>query len=69
MLVLSPRWLWCAETGLREGAHLIIRGDRIADMVSERPSLDAERARLFTAIAEEAPRWREFVRLSGARVN
>lgn len=43
MFVLSPRWLWCAETGLREGAHLIIQGDRIADIVSERPSLDAER--------------------------
>jgi cytosine/adenosine deaminase-related metal-dependent hydrolase len=43
MIVLSPRWLWCAETGLREGAHLIIQGDRIADIVSERPSLDAER--------------------------
>lgn len=46
MLVLSPRWLWCAETGLREGAHLIIDGDRIADVVSERPSLDAERIEL-----------------------
>lgn len=46
MLVLSPRWLWCAETGLREGAHLVIAGDRIADIVSERPSLDAERIEL-----------------------
>jgi len=46
MLVLSPRWLWCAETGLREGAHLIIKDDRIADVVQERPSLDAERIEL-----------------------
>ena len=46
MLVLSPRWLWCAETGLREGAHLIVDGDRILDVVAERPSLDAERIEL-----------------------
>ncbi len=46
MLVVSPRWLWCAQTGLREGAHLIIEGDRIADVVQERPSLDAERIEL-----------------------
>jgi len=46
MLVLSPRWLWCAETGLREGAHLIIEGDRIAAVVQERPSLDAQRIEL-----------------------
>lgn len=46
MLVLSPRWLWCAETGLREGAHLIVEGDRILDVVAERPSLDAERVEL-----------------------
>ena len=46
MLVLSPRWLWCAQTGLREGAHLIIEGDRIRAVVNERPSLDAERIEL-----------------------
>ena len=46
MLVLSPRWLWCAETGLREGAHLIVGGDRILDVVAERPGLDAERIEL-----------------------
>ena len=46
MLVVSPRWLWCAQTGLREGAHLIIEGDRIAAVVQERPSLDAQRIEL-----------------------
>ncbi|MDB5414782.1 MAG: hypothetical protein JWR10_3117 [Rubritepida sp.] len=46
MLVVSPRWLWCAETGLREGAHLIVKGDRIVDVVAERPTLDAERIEL-----------------------
>lgn len=46
MLVLSPRWIWCAETGLREGAHLIVQGDRILDVVAEVPTMDAERIEL-----------------------
>lgn len=45
-LVLSPRWSWCAETGLREHPHYVIQGDRIAAVLDERPSLDAERIEL-----------------------
>lgn len=45
-LVLSPRWSWCAETGLREHPHFVIENGRIAAIVNERPSLDAERIEL-----------------------
>ncbi|MBY0335338.1 MAG: amidohydrolase family protein [Acetobacteraceae bacterium] len=41
MLVLSPRWAWCAETGLREGVHIVIEGNRVADVTRERPTGDA----------------------------
>jgi hypothetical protein len=27
-LVLSPRWSWCAETGLREHPHFVIEHGR-----------------------------------------
>lgn len=45
-LVLSPRWSWCAETGLREHPHVVIEGGRIAAILDARPSLDAERIEL-----------------------
>jgi cytosine/adenosine deaminase-related metal-dependent hydrolase len=45
-LLLSPRWSWCAETGLRERPHILVEGDRIAAILSEPPSMDAQRIAL-----------------------
>lgn len=45
-LVLSPRWSWCAETGLREHTHVVVRDGRIAAILDTAPSLDAERIAL-----------------------
>lgn len=45
-LVLSPRWSWCAETGLREHPHFVIENGHIAAILNEAPSLDAERIAL-----------------------
>ena len=42
-LIISPGWVWDAEGGLRTGQHVIIRDGRVADVVREAPSLDAER--------------------------
>ncbi|MES2711580.1 MAG: amidohydrolase family protein [Pseudomonadota bacterium] len=42
-LVISPRWAWDAENGLREGVHVIVRDGRVADVVRDAPTLDAER--------------------------
>lgn len=41
--VITPRWIWCAERGLRSGHAVVIVDDRIADVVAGVPSLDAER--------------------------
>lgn len=41
--VISPRWIWDAEAGLREGAHVVVRDGRIADVVHQAPTLEAER--------------------------
>lgn len=42
-LVIEPGWAWDAEHGLRQGVHVIIEDGAIADVVRERPTLDAER--------------------------
>jgi len=42
-LILSPGWIWDAESGLRTGQHVIVQGGRVADVVREAPTLDAER--------------------------
>ncbi len=42
-LVIEPGWAWDAENGLRTGVHVVVRDGRIADVVTERPTLDAER--------------------------
>ncbi|MCU0886923.1 MAG: amidohydrolase family protein [Rubritepida sp.] len=46
MLVLSPRWSWCAETGLRENPHIVVEGDRIAAILEAPPAADAHRVAL-----------------------
>jgi cytosine/adenosine deaminase-related metal-dependent hydrolase len=45
-LVLSPRWSWCAETGLRERPHVVVQEGRVAAILNEAPTLDAERIAL-----------------------
>lgn len=42
-LVIEPGWAWDAEEGLRGGVHVIVRDGAIADVVRDRPTLDAER--------------------------
>ncbi|PWS35350.1 hypothetical protein DFH01_17100 [Falsiroseomonas bella] len=42
-LVIEPGWAWDAEHGLRRGVHVIVRDGVIADVVTDRPTLDAER--------------------------
>ncbi len=42
-LVIEPGWVWDAEAGLRAGQHVIIRDGVIADVVAERPTMEAER--------------------------
>jgi cytosine/adenosine deaminase-related metal-dependent hydrolase len=42
-LVIEPGWAWDAEGGLRRGVHVIVRDGAIADVVTERPTLDARR--------------------------
>ncbi|WP_439579003.1 amidohydrolase family protein [Elioraea sp.] len=41
--VITPRWIWSAEHGLRSGHAVVVADDRIADIVPGVPSLDAER--------------------------
>lgn len=42
--IIEPRWIWCAEHGLRTGCSVIIgRDGAILDVTRERPALDAER--------------------------
>jgi cytosine/adenosine deaminase-related metal-dependent hydrolase len=55
MLVLSPRWAWCAETGLREGVHIIIRDGRIADVTRERPTGDGRFVEVEDGLALPGP--------------
>jgi cytosine/adenosine deaminase-related metal-dependent hydrolase len=45
-LVIEPRWIWDAEGGLRGDRFVIVEDGRIADVVTERPTLDAERIAL-----------------------
>ncbi len=45
-IVVSPRWIWDAAGGLRRGRHVIIEGNRIADVVNDAPTLDADRIAL-----------------------
>lgn len=42
-LVITPGWAWDAENGLRSGVHVVVQDGRIADVVREAPTLDAER--------------------------
>jgi cytosine/adenosine deaminase-related metal-dependent hydrolase len=42
-LVIEPGWVWDAENGLRGGVHVVVRDGAIADVTSDRPTLDAER--------------------------
>ncbi|WP_237214133.1 amidohydrolase family protein [Falsiroseomonas oryziterrae] len=41
--VIEPGWAWDAENGLRSGVHVIVRDGIVADVVRERPTLDARR--------------------------
>jgi cytosine/adenosine deaminase-related metal-dependent hydrolase len=41
--ILSPGWVWDAESGLRGGVHVVVQEGRIADVVRDPPTLDAER--------------------------
>ena len=41
--ILSPGWAWDAEGGLRSGVHVVVQDGRIADVVRDAPTLDAER--------------------------
>ncbi len=45
-LIIEPRWIWDAAGGLRGDHHVIIQGNRIADVTRERPTLEAERITL-----------------------
>jgi cytosine/adenosine deaminase-related metal-dependent hydrolase len=42
-LVVSPGWTWDAEAGLRTGVHVVVRDGRIADVLRDAPTLDAQR--------------------------
>jgi cytosine/adenosine deaminase-related metal-dependent hydrolase len=42
-LIIQPGWLWDAEAGLRTGHSVIVQDGRIADVVREAPSMEAER--------------------------
>ncbi|WP_270937677.1 amidohydrolase family protein [Falsiroseomonas oryzae] len=42
-IVIEPGWAWDAENGLRSGVHVVIRDGMVADVLRERPTLDAER--------------------------
>lgn len=42
-MILSPGWIWDAESGLRSGMHVVVQGGRIADVVRDAPTMDAER--------------------------
>ncbi len=44
-LIIEPSWIWDAAEGLRRG-FVILEGNRIADVVRDRPTLDAERIAL-----------------------
>jgi cytosine/adenosine deaminase-related metal-dependent hydrolase len=42
--VIEPRWIWCAEHGLRQGRSVVIGADgSILDVTAEPPSRDARR--------------------------
>jgi cytosine/adenosine deaminase-related metal-dependent hydrolase len=42
--IIEPRWIWCAEHGLRSGRSVVVGGDgAILDVTADRPTLDAER--------------------------
>ena len=41
--ILSPGWIWDADRGLRTGHHVVVEGGRIAAVLAEPPTLDAER--------------------------
>lgn len=42
--IIEPRWVWCAEHGLRQGHSVVVGGDgMILDVTPERPAIDAER--------------------------
>jgi cytosine/adenosine deaminase-related metal-dependent hydrolase len=45
-LVIEPGWIWDAAQGLRRGQHVVVQGNRIADVTAERPTLDADRIAL-----------------------
>jgi cytosine/adenosine deaminase-related metal-dependent hydrolase len=42
-VVIEPGWAWDAENGLRQGVHVVVQDGAIADVATERPTLDAER--------------------------
>jgi 5-methylthioadenosine/S-adenosylhomocysteine deaminase len=42
-LVIEPRWIWDGASGLRSGHYVVVQGNSIADVTSQRPSLDADR--------------------------
>lgn len=45
-LIIEAGWIWDAATGLRRGQHLVVRDGRIADVTSERPTMEADRIAL-----------------------
>jgi len=45
-LIIEPGWTWDAAGGLRAGQHVVVQGGRIADVVAERPTMDAPRITL-----------------------
>ena len=45
-LILEAGWVWDAAGGLRSQRFVIVRDGRIADVVAERPTMDAQRIAL-----------------------